>query len=213
VKLVVYGGTGRLGKQIVAEALERGHAVTVVARDPSRLELSHAGLTSIAGDVTDAASVAATAAGHDLAINAIGGAAKQPGVHTRAAHALLEGLPRAGVKRLAVVGGAGSLETAPGVRHVDNPDFVEAYKPEALGQAEALDVYRAADAGELEWTYLSPAATIMPGERTGIFRLDGDQLLRDADGRSEISIEDYAVALLDEVEAPKHTGARFTIAY
>jgi putative NADH-flavin reductase len=213
MRIVIYGGSGRVGSRIVDEALERGHEVTAVARDPDKLERSSERLLRTAGDVTDAASIAATAAGHDLAISAIGGASAQPGIHVRAARALLDGLPRAAVPRLIVVGGAGSLETGPGVRHVDNPHFPEAHKAEALGQADALEVYRSSGEHGVSWTYLSPAGTIMPGERSGKFRVGGDQLLVDADGKSEISMEDYAVALLDEAETPQHPDERFTVAY
>jgi len=109
------------------------------------------------------------------------------------------------------VGGAGSLEVAPGVRLVDAPGFPELHKAEALAQGEALAVFRGVS--DLEWSFLSPAAVIAPGERTGAFRLGGDQLLADADDNSHISAEDYAIALIDEAEEPKHTGRRFTVAY
>ncbi|HKH49754.1 MAG TPA: NAD(P)H-binding protein [Thermoanaerobaculia bacterium] len=171
----------------------------------------------VQGDATDAASVASVVRGADAVVNAI---SPRPGKHgkpapslTDAARALISGLKEAGVKRLAVVGGAGSLEVAPGVALVDTPGFPDAYKPEALEQRDALDVYRA-EAGWIDWTYLSPAAMIQPGERTGRYRrTTGDQFLTDAQGNSTISFEDYAVALVDELEEPQHSGRRFGVAY
>ncbi|MFP3968628.1 NAD(P)H-binding protein, partial [Actinomadura fulvescens] len=129
-----------------------------------------------------------------------------------AGRAVLDGVREAGVRRLVVVGGAGSLEVAPGVRLVDDPHFPEAYKAESLAQAELLDLIRK-EAGDLEWTYLSPPSIIEPGERTGTFRLGGDQLLTDAEGGSRISAEDYAIALVDELENGNAVGRRITVAY
>ncbi len=129
-----------------------------------------------------------------------------------AARAQIAGLKAAGVKRLIVVGGAGSLEVAPGVQVVDTPEFPAAWKGIALAHRDALEVYRK-EGGELEWTYFSPPALIEPGERTGKFRVGSDQLLVDGTGQSQISAEDYAIALLDEVETPRHVRKRFTAAY
>jgi uncharacterized protein len=129
-----------------------------------------------------------------------------------AAHALIAGLKTAGVRRLVVVGGAGSLEVASGVHLVDTPEFPAAWKGVALAHRDALSVYRA-EAGDLDWTYVNPAAFIAPGERTGTFRLGGDRLMTDAHGQSRVSAEDFAIALLDEVEHPRHVRQRFTVAY
>jgi putative NADH-flavin reductase len=126
--------------------------------------------------------------------------------------AVLDGLRKAGVRRLVVVGGAGSLEVAPGVRIVDLPEFSDAYKPEALAQAALLDLLRD-NADDLEWTYISPGATIEPGERTGVYRVGGDQLLLDDDGNSRVSAEDYAIALVDELEKGENIRRRITVAY
>jgi putative NADH-flavin reductase len=128
------------------------------------------------------------------------------------AHAFIQGLARAGVKRFVIVGGAGSLEVAPGQALVDQAFFPDAYKAEANEAREALQVYRA-EAAKLDWTYLSPAAEIFPGERTGKYRTTGDAFFTDAAGKSRITFEDYAVALVDELEAPKHVGKRFGVAY
>ena len=125
--------------------------------------------------------------------------------------ALAEGIRASGVKRLVVVGGAGSLEVAPGQDLVDQPDFPDLYKAESLAQRDALDFYRTVS--DIDWTYISPAALIEPGERTGTFRLGGDQLLADADGNSRITAEDYAIAFVDELEGDAHPQARITVAY
>ena len=158
MRIVVFGAGGRVGTRTVAEALERGHEVTAVVRDPEAHDLHGDGLTVVAGDATDPASVAEVAAGHDLAISTVGtGFGKTPETLPAAARALLEGLSRAGVARLIVLGGAGSLEVAPGVRVLDTDDFREEWKPDALAQAEALDIYRSATT-DVDWTYVSPAA-------------------------------------------------------
>ena len=124
---------------------------------------------------------------------------------------MIGAVKKAGVKRLLVVGGAGSLEVSPGVQLVDTPDFPEAYKPEALAGRDFLNVLRGER--ELDWTFLSPSALFVPGERTGKFRLGTDRLLVDAKGESKISMEDYAIALVDELETPRHSRQRFTVGY
>jgi putative NADH-flavin reductase len=211
VRLLIFGSTGSLGSRITREALRRGHAVTAVVRDPSRQV--EPGVEVEIGDVTDPNSVARLAPGHDVVISAVGGvAAGDPELVVRAARALVEGVPGADGARLAVVGGAGSLEVEPGVQLVDSPDFPEAWKAGSLAQRDALEIYRA-QAGELDWTYLSPADVIEPGERTGRYVTGLDQLVVDDSGASRISIEDYAVAFIDELESPKHRRRRFTVAY
>jgi len=212
MKIVLFGGSGMIGSRIAKEALDRGHQVTAVGREPAKIELKHPALQTAKGDVLDPASITAIALGHDAAISAYSpGHPGDPRNLVKAAQALLAGLKPAGVKRLLVVGGAGSLEVKPGLRLVDTPEFPAAWKPVALAHADALQVFR----GEktLEWSYLSPAAFIAPGERTGKYRLGGEQLVIDAKGESRISAEDYAVAVLDELERPRHVRARFTAAY
>jgi putative NADH-flavin reductase len=130
-----------------------------------------------------------------------------------AARALLVGLKTAGVRRLVVVGGAGSLEVAPGKQLVEQPGFPVPWKPVALAHRDALAVYRASGEPSVEWTYVSPAALIQPGQRTGKYRIGGDQLLVDAKGESRISAEDYAVAVVDELETRAHPRARIGVAY
>jgi uncharacterized protein len=214
MKVLVFGASGAIGRAITAELLERGHTVTGATRSGAPVE----GLVVqlVTGDAADPASVAKLAAGQDAVVSATGprrGNGEDPEESlTGAAHGLAEGLRRAGVRRLVVVGGAGSLEVAPGQRLVDTPDFPPAWKPTALAHARVLDeVYRGI--GDLDWTYISPAALIGPGERTGEFRVGGDQLLVDESGESRISIPDYAIAFADEVEDGEAFRRRITVAY
>ena len=207
MKIALFGATGLIGSRILAEALRRGLRVTVVARDPSKIKPS-AGVEVVRGDASDAASVARAVKGHDAVLSAVGGTVE---VGRDAAAALPAGLAQAGVKRLLFVGGAGSLEVAPGVQLMDAPDFPAEWKGYARAHGDALQTLRRSEG--IEWTSLSPAAMITPGERTGHYRVGGDQLLTDAAGESRISAEDYAVAFLDELENPSHLRRRFTVAY
>lgn len=216
MKIVLFGATGNVGQRIAREALGRGHEVIGVVRDPTQVQAPDPRVPLVQGDATDAASVAQVVRGADAVVSAI---SPRPNARGRgapslagSARALIAGMREGGVKRLVVVGGAGSLEVAPGVRLVDAPGFPDAYKAEALAAAEALDIYRAEAAG-LDWTYLSPAAEIFPGARTGTYRTTGDEFLADATGKSAITFEDYAVALVDEIERPQHVGRRFGVAY
>jgi putative NADH-flavin reductase len=212
MKVLVFGAAGTIGSAITAELLSRGHAVTAASRSGAQAE--GLGVPVVAADAADPEAVARLAADHDAVVAAIGpkpGAEVPAGAFSGPAHGLIEGLRKAGVRRLLVLGGAGSLEVAPGQRVVDAPDFPDAWKPNALGQAEALDIYRTV--GDLDWTYVSPAAIIQPGERTGTFRIGGDQLLVDAAGESRISIPDYAAGLVDELENGDAIRRRITVAY
>ncbi len=214
MKIVVFGASGAIGRAITAELLERGHSVTAASRRGAPVE----GLVvqAVTGDASDPVSVARLAAGQDAVVSATGprrGNGEDPEDSLLgAARGLAEGLRRAGVRRLVVVGGAGSLEVAPGQRLVDSPDFPSAWKSTALAHARTLDeVYRGID--DLDWTYVSPAGVIGPGERTGEFRVGGDQLLVDDSGESRISIPDYAIAFADELEDGEAFRRRITVAY
>lgn len=215
MKIVLFGATGHVGQRIAREALERGHEVVGVVRDPSRAQSPDPRVALVRGDATDPASVAEAVRGADAVVGSV---SPRPGTTGEApslvdvARGLIGGLRQAGVKRLVVVGGAGSLEVAPGVALMDAPGFPDAYRAEAEEGRRSLEVYRA-EAEGLDWTFLSPAIVIQPGERTGKYRTTGDQLLTDEAGNSTISYEDYAVALLDELENPRHTGRRFGVAY
>jgi uncharacterized protein len=223
MKILLYGATGTLGSRIAAELLSRGHAVTAAVRSPERAAGLDPRLATVVADVTDAASVASAAAGQDAVVSAVGAAhdgSSAPTFYTDGVFALTDGLRTAGVRRLLLVGGAGSLEVAPGVDLVDTAEFPPLWKDGALAHREALRVLRGSTADvaegaghDLDWTYFSPAALIEPGTRTGTYRVGGDQLLTDADGNSRVSAEDFAVALADIAESGEHAGSRVTVAY
>ncbi len=207
MKIALIGATGFIGSGILSESLQRGHDVTAIVRSTADL-LGRPGLTTVQGDVTHADRLAQLLAGHDVVISAFNPGKDATGTGARS---ILEAAKRSRVPRLLVVGGAGTLEVAPGQRLVDQPDFPQEWKEGALRTADVLDQLRAEP--ELDWVFVSPAAVIAPGERTGKYRVGGDQLLTDSNGESRISIADYAVAMLDEVEKPQHTRARIAVAY
>jgi uncharacterized protein len=214
VNVLLFGATGSIGRRIAAEALRRGHRVTGVTRARDVAGAPPAGMRLVAGDAGDSAQVAVLAAGQDVVASAVApprDGSEPTGPFLAVNRALVEGLRRTAVRRLVVVGGAGTLEVAPGLAIMDSPGFPDAPKPEAGAHRSVLEFYRTVQ--DLNWTYLSPAAEFGPGERTGTFRIDGDQLLKGADGRSRISAEDYAIAFLDEIEHPKHIKQRFCVAY
>jgi uncharacterized protein len=211
MKLIIFGASGLLGSRLVTEALDRGHEITAVARDRSRLDDRDGLVSPASADATDPDSVGAVAAGHDAALSAVT-QHEAPQVLVDAARGLLAGLSRAGVHRVVVAGGAGSLLVGDGQRLVDTPDFHDEWKPEALAGAEALEVYRGADT-DVDWTFVSPGALLVPGERTGRYRTAGDDLIVDDQGHSRITMEDFAIAMLDEIERPQHVRRRFTAAH
>lgn len=202
MKVALIGASGAAGSRILAELSRRGHNVTGIARDPSKIA-PLPGVVAKAGDAGDAAGLAALLAGHDAVVSSVHFTASDPDV-------LIVAVRASGVRRYLVVGGAGSLEAAPGVRVIDLPTFPEIYRAEAQGGIVFLDKLRAVQ--DLDWTYLSPSADFVPGERTGQFRLGLDALLAGPEG-SKISFEDYAMALVDELETPRHVWARFTVGY
>ncbi|MDR5652351.1 NAD(P)-dependent oxidoreductase [Ruixingdingia sedimenti] len=201
-EIALIGASGNAGSRILKELSDRGHAVTAIARHPERIA-ALPGVTAAAGDVSDQPGLAALLRGHDAVISA---------VHFRAADAprLVGAVRAAGVRRYLVVGGAGSLEVAPGRRLIDTPDFPAAYRPEASAGLAFLEYLRTV--ADLDWTFLSPAAMFVPGTRTGRFRLGKDDLIATPEG-SSISFEDYAVALADELETPRHIRQRFSVGY
>lgn len=216
MKVVLFGATGNIGQRIFAEAISRGHEVIGVVRDPTQAKSPDPKLTLVKGDATDPASVAKVSRGADAIVSAI--SPRSNARHKRAAslvdaaRALIAGARMANVKRLIVVGGAGSLEVSPGKKLLDTPDFPALYKPEAQEGSDALDVIRAEATG-LDWSFISPAAEISAGVRTGRYRSTGDLFIPDARGQSRISFEDYAVALVDELEHRNHVAMRFGVAY
>jgi uncharacterized protein len=200
--VALIGASGRAGSAILKELSDRGHKVTAIARNPEKIA-TLPNVTAKKGDVFDKNGLATLLKGHDAVVSAVHFSASDPS-------ALIEAVRAAGAKRYLVVGGAGSLEVAPGKRLVDQPDFPAAYKAEALKGGEFLDLLKGEK--QLDWTFLSPSALFVPGERTGKFRLGKDTLLTHDKG-SSISFEDYAIALVDEIEKPAHSRARFTVGY
>jgi len=216
MKILLFGATGNVGRCVVKEALNRGHQIIGVVRDPQAVSSPDPRVTLKRGDATDRRSVAALASEADAVVSAISPRPNARGLPAptlvAAARAVIAGLREAGTKRVISVGGAGSLEVAPGKALVDQPGFPDAYKPEALDGREALKVFRE-EGGGLDWTFISPAVEIGPGERKGRYRTTADTVLMDANGKSFISFEDFAVAIIDELELPKHVGRRFGVAY
>ena len=204
MKIAVYGATGSVGSQVVSEAVQRGHAVTGLSRrDPGP---AAEGARFLTGDAADADAARRVAASHDVVVSALG-PSRVPGENADAFADIVRGLAAAaGSTRLIVMGGAGSTLVAPGVRLVDTPDFPEAYKAEALAHAHALEVLRATGP-ELDWTCLSPAPEVGPGERTGKYVSGADELVG-----VHITFANVAVALVDEIESPTHRRQRFTLA-
>jgi putative NADH-flavin reductase len=213
MKIALIGATGYIGSAILQEALDRGHEVTAIVRDPTKLK-AHPKLHPQKGDVYNADEVGRLVAGHDAVISAFNPGWGNPDIYNqqvRGTRAIINGVKKAGVKRLLFVGGAGSLEVKPGVHAVDLQGFPAEYKQGALATREALNTLRKEPS--LEWSFLSPSADISPGQRTGKFRLGTDQMLKDVNGQSRISTEDYAMAMIDEIEHPAHIRQRFTVGY
>ncbi|MCW8275373.1 NAD(P)-dependent oxidoreductase [Pseudomonas sp. PCH199] len=202
-KIAIIGATGRAGSQLLEEALRRGHSVTAIARDTSKIT-PRAGVVSKAVDALDAAALQAAIVGHDVVISAAH-------FSTLPASAVIGPVKQAGVQRLLVVGGAGSLLLPDGTRVIDSAGFPQEYKAEAGAGALFLENLRQEQ--DLDWTFLSPSAEFVEGERTGKFRIGKDDLLVSSEGRSWITFADFAIALLDEVAAPKHSRQRFTVGY
>lgn len=212
MKIALIGATGFIGSALLKEALARDHQLSALVGHPEKLRAAP-GLTPLAADALDTTRLAAQLKGHDAVISAFSGHAQGDtyGYYMRGMRSIIDATRASAVPRLLVVGGAGSLEVAPGVQVIDTPQFPAEWRASAQGARDALALLRQEQ--QLDWTMLSPAAVIAPGERTGKFRLGTDSLLVDAGGDSRISVEDYAVAMLDELEKPAHTRRRFTVAY
>ncbi|GHC69821.1 NAD(P)-dependent oxidoreductase [Limoniibacter endophyticus] len=202
-KVALVGASGNVGSRLLRELSSRGHSITAIARNPEKIETLE-GVTATKGDLNDAAALGEVLKGHEIVISSVHFSATDP-------DKLLSAVRASGAKRYLVVGGAGSLEVAPGKRLVDQPGFPAAYFNEASKGAAYLDMLR--NQTDLDWTFLSPSAEFVAGERTGNFRLGQDTLLTDENGRSWISYEDFAIALVDEIQTPKHRGVRFTVGY
>jgi len=212
MNIALIGATGFVGSAVLEELLRRQHQVTALARNPGKLA-ARDGLTVVQADAQDAAQVAKAVAGHDAVVNAYNPGWTVPDIHDQflvGTRAIYAGVKQAGVKRLLVVGGAGSLFVAPGVQLVDTPGFPAEYKAGALAAREALNLIRSETT--LDWTFLSPPILLAPGERTGQYRLGTDAPLMNGEAPGGISVADLAVAIADELESPRHVQQRFTVA-
>lgn len=214
MKIALIGATGFVGSAILKEALAQGLEVTAIARHPEKIAENSDALTVKAGDVQQPGEVEALVAGHDAVVSAYNPGWTNPNIYEdflKGSDAILAGTKKAGVERLFVVGGAGSLEIQPGVQLVDTDAFPAEWKPGALAARDFLNVIRKEK--ELDWTFLSPAIHLAPGERTGVFRTGTDSPVFDAEGHSAISVEDLAVAVVNEIRNPEFPRTRFTAGY
>ncbi|WP_382163493.1 NAD(P)-dependent oxidoreductase [Hydrogenophaga sp. ANAO-22] len=213
MKIALIGATGFVGSAVLTELLSRGHSVTALARHPDKLA-AQPRLQVVKTDVTDAAQVARAVAGHDAIVSAYNPGWSEPEIYRLFGlgyDGILAGAKQAGVLRVLAVGGAGSLEVAPGLQLVDTPEFPAEWKQGALAARDLLTRLRGEK--ELEWSFISPPIALAPGERTGQYRTGGDQLLPgQGEAPAGISVADLAVAIVDEIETPKHTRQRFTVA-
>lgn len=202
MRIAIIGATGRAGREIAAELSRRGHQVTAISRHPDQTA-ALPGVTPVAGDANDVATLVPLISGHDAVVSAVMFHASDP-------EKLIAAVTEARVPRYLVVGGAGSLDAAPGLKVIDTPEFPEEYKAEAGAGLAFLERLR--ETPDLDWTFLSPSAVFFEGPRTGVFRLGTDQLLVSEAG-SAISFADYAIAMADEIETPRHRRQRFTVGY
>ena len=214
-KIVLIGASGFIGSAILKEAIDRGHQVKAVSRHPEKISLANKSLTKVAGDVSDPEFVSRVCKGADIVISAYNPGWQNPNIAadtTRVYSSILSGVRKSGVKRFLVVGGAGSLFVSPGIRLMDSGVMPESFIPAVKALADfyllTLNVEKSID-----WVFFSPPGNIKPGKRTGKFRLGKDDLIVDKEGNSNISVEDYAVAMIDEAEKPAHHHERFTIGY
>ncbi len=215
MKIVLIGASGFVGTAILNEALNRGVEVTAAVRNPDKIKISNSNLKTLKVDVSSAENVASVVKGADVVISAYNPGWANPNIYEETLKnypAILEGVKRAGVKRLLIVGGAGTLFVAPGVRVVDSG----AIPAEIMGGVKSLGEFylnTLMNEKDIDWVFFSPAGNLAPGERTGNYRLGKDDLIVDDKGQSNISVEDYAKAMIDELETPKHHQERFTIGY
>jgi putative NADH-flavin reductase len=213
MKLAIIGANGNIGSRISEEALNRGHSVTGIARNPDSA-IKNEKITWIKANALDSDALATAIRGHDAVICAFGIDWSRPETYSQfgdVSNSLISAAKKSGVNRMIIVGGAGSLEIAPGVQLVDTPQFPEQWRAGASEQRKSLAIFR--NEKDLAWTFFSPAIIIEPGPRTGIFRLGKDNPVFDENGKSEISYDDYALALIDELEKPRFIRQRFTIGY
>jgi uncharacterized protein len=209
MNVALYGSTGKAGSRILKELISRGHRVTAISRDPAKLQ-GVAGISTKKDDLSDVNKTVDAIRGFDAVVSAYGPPQDNTDEIVQVTQRLVEAVKRAGVPRLVVVGGAGGLNVAPGVTLLDSGYLPDAYKPIARSHVRALDVLRAS---AIDWTYVAPAAYFEPGERTGKFRVGKDELIANEKQESRISMEDYAIALVNELEKPEHRKQRFSVGY
>jgi uncharacterized protein len=218
MKIALIGASGFVGSKVLAEALRRGHKVTAIVRRPERLA-PHPNLRAVNVNVLHRDELARILAGHDVVISSYNPARGVPGPevfhrHVRGHRAIIAAAKKSGVKRFLAVGGAASLKTPAGIELLDSPDFPTAFEPFKPGIRGTRELYYLLKKEPgLDWVFLSPSVMIAPGKRTGKFRLGKDHVLYDEKGASRISLQDYAVAMIDELEHPKHHHERFTVGY
>jgi putative NADH-flavin reductase len=213
MKIAIIGASGKIGSSIRDEALARGHQVTAIVRHPEKITIKNPRLSVVKADILKD-KVEELVKGHDAVISAYNPGWNNPDIYNeqiKGYKAIINGVKKSGIKRLLVVGGAGTLEVAPGVQLLDTVTFPENIKGGVLATREVLYILRKEK--DLEWTFLSPPSSIASGERTAHYRVGKDQLIKNEKGESKISTQDYAIAMLDELEHPKHIRQRFTVAY
>ena len=213
MKITLLGASGFVGSAILNEALRRGHTVQAILRHPEKVS-PREHLIVKAGDVYDTEALAALIRGSEAIISAFNPGWKDPNLYNdqvKGTNSIIAAIKKAGVRRVLWVGGAGGLEVKPGLRVVDEPSLPAWVKPGSLATINALEQLQKVP--ELDWSFLAPSAEMKPGKRTGKFRLGTDYLLVDANGQSSISVEDYAVAMIDELERPAHIRQPFTVGY
>jgi putative NADH-flavin reductase len=214
MNIAIIGATGFVGSAVLNEALNRGYEVTAIARDTSKITVKSERLTLVTADVYDTEALAKVLKGHDAVVNTFNAGWTNPNLYDdfiKGSESIQQAVKLAGVKRLLVVGGAGSLAIAPGLQLVDSPQFPAEWKTGASAARDYLNIIKKEN--ELDWTFLSPAIHLHPGARTGAFRLGTDQPVFDADHKSEISVEDIAIAIIDELEQGQFIRRRFTLGY
>lgn len=216
MKVALIGASGFVGSAVLKELLSRGHQVTAIVRNPEKIAPAE-NLKAASADVLNETALSEALAGHDALISAYNAGWQNPNLYSdflKGSQAIQQAVKKAGVKRMIIVGGAGSLFIAPGQQIVDTEGFPPDWKPGALAARDYLNILK--EETDLDWTFLSPAVEMHPGtsgERRGTYRTGLEKPVMDAEGRSVISVEDLAVALVDELEQPKHIRQRFTIAY
>jgi putative NADH-flavin reductase len=213
MKVALLGASGFVGSAILNEVFGRGHTVLAIVRDPEKIR-AREHLIVKTGDVYDTDALGTLIHGSDAVISAFNPGWEDPNLYrdqVKGTTSIIAAIKKAGAKRVLWVGGAGGLEVTPGVRVVDDPGFPASIKPGSLATINALEQLQKEP--QLEWSFLAPSAEMKPGKRTGKFRLGTTNLLVDANGHSRISVEDFAVAMIDELEKPSHIRQRFTVGY